>query len=93
MACVRARNRAITGTTRRNSSSNSTGWAPGRVDSPPTSMMAAPSSAICTPLRDRIIEPYELPAVRKRVRRDIQHAHDDRALEPEHPSPTMKYRM
>ncbi len=49
MAWVRERKRAITGITRRSSSSRPTGCAPGRVDSPPTSMMAAPSSAICTP--------------------------------------------
>src|SRR5438270_2840494 len=40
---------SMTGITRRCSSAPSTVAAPGRVDSPPTSMMAAPSSAIRTP--------------------------------------------
>jgi hypothetical protein len=35
---------SITGTTRRSSSSAATGTAPGRVDSPPTSIRWAPSS-------------------------------------------------
>ena len=38
-----------TGSTRRASSSGSTGVKPGRVDSPPTSMMSAPSSSILRP--------------------------------------------
>ena len=44
--CASAR---TTGRTRRASSSASTGWNPGRVDSPPTSMMSAPASSIATP--------------------------------------------
>src|SRR5215211_1666199 len=40
-----AASRSTTGTTRRRSSSSETGSAPGRVDSPPTSRMAAPSAA------------------------------------------------
>jgi hypothetical protein len=40
---------SITGMTRASSSSTSTSAAPGRVDSPPTSMIAAPSPAIATP--------------------------------------------
>src|SRR5579863_2377719 len=46
---VAARSPSITGRTRRSSWSSGTGSAPGRVDSPPTSRMAAPSSAIRTP--------------------------------------------
>src|SRR6266403_4516153 len=49
IAAVAARSRSITGMTRRNSSSALTGSAPGRVDSPPTSMSAAPSAAMRTP--------------------------------------------
>ena len=45
-ALLRARIAAITGTTRAISSSAETGAAPGRVDSPPTSMMSAPASSI-----------------------------------------------
>ena len=37
---------SMTGTTRAISTSSSTAAAPGRVDSPPTSMMAAPSSTM-----------------------------------------------
>ena len=44
--CVRTR--AITGTTRRTCSSASTRAAPGRVLSPPMSMMVAPSSTSCS---------------------------------------------
>src|SRR4029077_10055735 len=40
---------SITGITRRSSSSAVTGSAPGRADSPPTSIMRAPSAAICKP--------------------------------------------
>ncbi len=43
------RSRSITGSTRRSSSSALTASAPGRVDSPPTSMMAAPSAAMRRP--------------------------------------------
>ena len=45
IAVVPARSRSITGTTRLSSSSVPTGSAPGRVDSPPTSMSAAPCCA------------------------------------------------
>src|SRR4051794_14364674 len=44
-----SRRRSMTGTTRRRSSSASTGSAPGRVDSPPTSRIAAPSAASSRP--------------------------------------------
>ena len=43
------RNCSTTGITRCNSSSGATASAPGRVDSPPTSMMCAPSAAIRRP--------------------------------------------
>src|SRR5215471_11980027 len=39
----------ITGMTRRSSSSAGIRWAPGRVDSPPTSTMSAPCAASCRP--------------------------------------------
>ena len=63
-----ARCASITGTTRRSSSSSETGSAYGRVDSPPTSTMSAPSatrSRACSTARVGV-EP--LPAVRERVR-------------------------
>ena len=40
---------STTGTTRANSSASDTGVAPGREDSPPTSMMSAPSSTMARP--------------------------------------------
>ena len=40
---------SITGITRRSSSSTDTSCAPGRVDSPPISKIAAPSAASCNP--------------------------------------------
>ncbi len=40
---------STTGSTRRSSSSSATGSAPGRVDSPPTSRIPAPSPASCSP--------------------------------------------
>ena len=42
----RCANARTTGSTRASSSSTDTGAAPGRVDSPPTSIMRAPSSAM-----------------------------------------------
>jgi hypothetical protein len=42
----RAATRSTTGSTRRSSSSLATAVAPGRVDSPPMSMIAAPSAAM-----------------------------------------------
>jgi hypothetical protein len=44
-----SRNFAITGTTRASSSFAETGMAPGRVDSPPTSIIPAPSAIIREP--------------------------------------------
>ncbi len=49
IAAVAAARRAMTGITRRSSSCALTGTDPGRVDSPPTSMSAAPSAAIAMP--------------------------------------------
>src|SRR6185437_14080460 len=106
MACVRELKREITGTTRRSSSSKLTGCAPGRVDPPPPTLMSPPSPPLPPHIDDGrpllrhlhsalngIIQPYELPPIRERVRRDIQHAHDDGPLEPEHPSAQPKHRM
>ena len=47
-----AAKRSITGTTRSSSSPSDTGSAPGRVDSPPTSTIAAPSAASSARVRD-----------------------------------------
>ena len=67
---------SITGMTRSSSCSGGTGAAPGRVDSPPTSMIAAPSptSRRAWTIADDGIG--ERPAVRERVRRDVDDAHD-----------------
>ena len=75
----RARSFSITGTTRASSSSPRTSSAPGRVDSPPTSMISRAFGDHPRPLLDRGIAIEKLPAVGKRIRRDIQHAHDHRA--------------
>ncbi len=48
-AGVAAARRSMTGTTRASSSSTDTGSEPGRVDSPPMSRIAAPSSASSRP--------------------------------------------
>ena len=46
---TRPHNARTTGTTRSNSSASGTGSDPGRVDSPPTSIMSAPAAAMATP--------------------------------------------
>ena len=70
----------ITGTTRPASVAADTRCAPGLVDSPPTSMMSAPSAASCDAAGDgrgRI----EIPAtVGERVGGDVQHAHHHGAV-------------
>ena len=56
-----------------------TGAAPGRVDSPPTSTMAAPSSAMRSPRSNGRFEREIAPTVGERIGRDVQDAHDRRA--------------
>ena len=68
----------IAGTTRRISSSASTGVWPGRVDSPPTSITSAPSASIARACATAVSTAWNLPAVRERVRRDVEDAHDAR---------------
>ena len=55
------RSAAITGTVRAISSSAETGCAPGRVDSPPTSMSAAPSAIIWRACFSAAVVPACLP--------------------------------
>ena len=74
----RPRSSSSTGTTRRSSSSSETAAAPGRVDSPPTSTIAAPSASIARPRRRRVLGRREAPAVGEAVRRDVDDAHDRR---------------
>ena len=71
-----------TGTTRRSSSASVTGSAPGRVDSPPTSRIAAPCCDELAPVRDRRRRVEPLAAVGERVRRDVDDPHDDRLGRP-----------
>ena len=71
-----------TGTTRRSSSSAATPSEPGRVDSPPTSTIAAPSAIIRRAARDRVRRVEVDPAVGERVRRDVDHAHHRWAWKP-----------
>ena len=56
----------------------STGSAPGRVDSPPTSTRSAPSAAMRSGVCHRGRGVQELASVRERVRRHVQDAHDRR---------------
>ncbi len=69
----------MTGTTRAISSSAVTRLLPGRVDSPPMSMMSAPSAASFLSLAKSGVGISELSAVGKAVRRDVQNRHHDRA--------------
>ena len=59
---ILARNSSTTGITRFNSSFSDTGSAPGRVDSPPTSIMSAPSCAIRIPRATAASVPKNSPA-------------------------------
>ena len=60
----------------RSSSSTGTGSAPGRVDSPPTSMIVGALGDQPPAVRDGLGGVVELPAVREGVGRDVDHAHD-----------------
>ena len=71
--------RSSTGTTRRSSSSTETPSEPGRVDSPPTSTIAAPSSTIRRAEATAIVGIEVHAAVGERIRRDVEDAHDRRA--------------
>ena len=50
--------------------------APGRVDSPPTSMMAAPSPTMRARVLERRAAIAETAAVGEGIGRDVEHAHD-----------------
>ncbi len=67
----------ITGTTRLASVCASTAVAPGRVDSPSTSTMVAPSSSIVFGSGDGTIKIVITPAIRERIRRNVQYSHND----------------
>ena len=73
----------MTGTTRSISSPSQTGLAPGRVDSPPTSMIAAPSRRHVRAGRRGGRGIGELPAVGEAVGRGVDDAHDLRLVEPD----------
>ena len=70
--------RSRTGTTRRSSSSAETPSEPGRVDSPPTSTIAAPSAIIRFAAVDCDRRVEVDAAVRERVGRDVDDAHHRR---------------
>ena len=70
-----------TGRTRACSSSTGTRSAPGRVDSPPTSTMSAPSAARIATASDGVLEGEETSPVGEGVRRHVEDAHDDGAPE------------
>ena len=65
-----------TGTTRDASTRGSIRAAPGRVDSPPTSTIPAPSAAIARPCCDGAVGIEIAPAVRERVVSDVQNPHN-----------------
>ena len=68
----------MTGTTRAISVSASTRPAPGRVDSPPTSMRSAPSAQHAVRVGDRVGPVGVAAAVGERIGRDVEDAHDNR---------------
>ena len=75
-APVRARiSPSITGTTRSSSTSAATLEAPGRVDSPPMSRIAAPSDSSVRRVRDRARRIEVAAAVGERIRRDVDDPH------------------
>ena len=69
-----------TGMTRAISSSAEMLVDPGRVDSPPTSRMSAPALRHFECVPDRRAHIEELFPVTETIGRDVQHAHDQRAL-------------
>ena len=76
--------RSMSGITRRSSSDVVDRLrAPGRVDSPPTSTMAAPSATSSCARASAAGNSRKLPAVGEGIRRDVDDAHDDRAVEVE----------
>ena len=77
---ARAASPSTTGSTRASSSSSGSGSAPGRVDSPPTSSRSAPSATICSAASTARAGIEQSAAVGKRVGRDVEDAHDERAL-------------
>ena len=72
--------RSTTGSTRRISSSAPTCSAPGRVDSPPMSSMIGPVADHAKPCLDRAVDIVMEPAVSEGIGRDVEDAHDERAL-------------
>ncbi len=72
---------ATTGRTRRSSSSSGTSTAPGRVDSPPTSTMSAPSAASRKPCATAPSVSAKRPAVAEAVRRHVEDAHQPGPVE------------
>ena len=75
-----ARKPSITGTTRSISSAGSTGSAPGRVDSPPTSRMSAPSATKAKTVLHGVVDAAEHAAVTEGVRGHVDDAHDQRSF-------------
>ena len=77
---VAAAMRSMTGTTRGDlDAASTTAEAPGRVDSPPTSMMAAPSAAIAAARSSAASRLAVAAAVGEGIGRHVQDAHDDRS--------------
>ena len=72
---------SITGSTRRCSSAGSTGSAPGRVDSPPTSTMAAPAANRSIPWAIALAGSNQRPPSENESGVTLTHAHDLRLHE------------
>ncbi len=73
---LRRRASRTTGSTRACSVAASMALLPGRVDSPPTSTIAAPSAIIRRACANAALGRVEQAAVRKRIGRHVEHAHD-----------------
>ena len=74
------RSRFNTGIKRRSSSASEMRDDPGRVDSAPMSMMSAPCSSSLDGAGEGAIGILVFPAVRERIRSDVDHAHDQRSF-------------
>ena len=73
------RSRSMTGITRCSSSSAPGVCAPGRVDSPPISIMSAPSAMSLQAVRDGRVSLAVTATVPEGIRGDIQNTHDQAA--------------
>ena len=83
---------AMTGATRSSSSSSGVGSEPGRLLSPPMSSRSAPCSTSSSAWPDRVVEPQKAAAVRKRIGRHVDDAHDVGSPGREAPATDVRHR-